>query len=154
MTSVGLPRDELLALSRKEEFLNNEVLHIGGGSNLLFLEDFGGLVLHSAIKGIKEYRKDDETVYAIAGAGEKWTDFVDWCLERNLAGVENLAHIPGEVGLDNARSSLSDEYSAKYLAFTGIPKVVKDVISLFSMISTILLSIFLIVFFQKRPENC
>ncbi len=89
---------ELLALSRKEEFLNNEVLHIGGGSNLLFLEDFGGLVLHSAIKGIKEYRKDDETVYAIAGAGEKWTDFVDWCLERNLAGVENLAHIPGEVG--------------------------------------------------------
>lgn len=69
---------ELLALSRKEEFMNNEVLHIGGGSNLLFLEDFGGLVLHSAIKGIKEYRKDDETVYAIAGAGEKWTDFVDW----------------------------------------------------------------------------
>ena len=51
-------------------------------------------MLHSAIKGIKEYRKDDETVYAIAGAGEKWTDFVDWCLERNLAGVENLAHIP------------------------------------------------------------
>ena len=89
---------ELLAISRREEFLNNEVLHIGGGSNLLFLNDFNGLVLHSTIKGIKEYRKDDDTVYAIAGAGEKWIDFVEWCLARNLAGVENLAHIPGEVG--------------------------------------------------------
>ena len=89
---------ELLALSRKEEFLNNEVLHIGGGSNLVFLSDFNGLVLHSAIKGITEYRKDSGTVYAIAGAGEKWTDFVEWCLDHGLAGVENLAHIPGEVG--------------------------------------------------------
>ncbi|MDE7438687.1 MAG: UDP-N-acetylmuramate dehydrogenase [Muribaculaceae bacterium] len=89
---------ELLALSRKEEFLNNQVLHIGGGSNLVFLSDFNGLVLHSGIKGIQEYRKDDDTVFAIVGAGEKWTDFVDWCIERNLAGVENLAHIPGEAG--------------------------------------------------------
>lgn len=89
---------ELLKLSRSEEFLNNEVLHIGGGSNLVFLHDYNGLVLHSAIKGIREYRKDDDTVYAIAGAGEKWEDFVEWCLARNLAGVENLAHIPGEVG--------------------------------------------------------
>lgn len=109
LTTFGIPvkaryfaeyssEKELLAISRREEFLNNEVLHIGGGSNLLFLNDFNGLVLHSTIKGIKEYRKDDDTVYAIVGAGEKWTDFVEWCLARNLAGVENLAHIPGEVG--------------------------------------------------------
>lgn len=89
---------ELLALSRREEFINNEVLHIGGGSNLVFLNDYNGLVLHSSIKGISEYRKDEDTVFAIVGAGEKWTDFVEWCLDRNLAGVENLAHIPGEVG--------------------------------------------------------
>lgn len=109
LTTFGIPvkaryfaeyssEKELLAISRREEFLNNEVLHIGGGSNLLFLNDFNGLVLHSTIKGIREYRKDDDTVYAIVGAGEKWTDFVEWCLARNLAGVENLAHIPGEVG--------------------------------------------------------
>ncbi len=109
LTTFGIPvtvkyfaeyssEKELLALSRKDEFINNEVLHIGGGSNLLFLNDFNGLVVHSAIKGIREYRKDDDTVFAIAGAGEKWDDFVEWCLERNLAGVENLAHIPGEVG--------------------------------------------------------
>ena len=89
---------ELLKLSRTDEFIDNEILHIGGGSNLLFCEDFNGLVLHSKIKGITRYDKDDETVFAIAGAGEKWTDFVAWCLRNGLEGVENLAGIPGEVG--------------------------------------------------------
>lgn len=109
LTTFGIPvkaryfaeyesEKELLAISRKPEFLENEVLHIGGGSNLLFLSDFNGLVLHSKVTGIKEYRKNDSEVFAIVGAGVKWVDFVDWALEHNLAGVENLAHIPGEVG--------------------------------------------------------
>lgn len=89
---------ELTKISRSEEFLNNEVLHIGGGSNLLFVNDFDGLVLHSAIKGIVRYDKNEDTVYAIASSGEKWTDFVDWCIAEGLGGVENLAGIPGEVG--------------------------------------------------------
>lgn len=89
---------ELLRLSRTQEFIENEVLHIGGGSNLLFTEDFNGLVLHSRIMGMRRYDKDSETVYAIVGAGEKWTDFVEWCLDEGLAGVENLSGIPGEVG--------------------------------------------------------
>ena len=41
---------ELVKISRSPEFSDNEVLHIGGGSNLLFVSDFDGLVLHSAIK--------------------------------------------------------------------------------------------------------
>lgn len=89
---------ELLKLSRTDEFINNELLHIGAGSNLLFINDFKGMVLHSGIKGIKQYRKNADTIYVIAGAGEKWTDLVDWCVDRNLAGLENLAGIPGEVG--------------------------------------------------------
>lgn len=89
---------ELLKISRSEEFINNNVLHIGGGSNLLFLEDYDGLILHSGIKGIKRYDKNQETAFLIAGAGEKWTDLVNFALENNLAGLENLAGIPGEVG--------------------------------------------------------
>lgn len=89
---------ELLMISRSDEFINNEVLHIGGGSNLLFTGNFDGLVLHSAMKGIVRYDKNDDTVFAIASAGEKWTDFVEWCIAEGLAGVENLAGIPGEVG--------------------------------------------------------
>lgn len=109
LTTFGIPakaklfaeytsEKELLKISRSDEFINNEVIHIGGGSNLLFVDDFNGLVLHSGIKGIKRYEKDADNVFAIAGAGVKWTDFVDWCVEQGLAGVENLAGIPGEVG--------------------------------------------------------
>lgn len=109
LTTFGIPvraryfaeyssEKELLKISRDERFINSQVLHIGGGSNLLFIGDYDGLVLHSSVKGIVRYDKDADTVYAIAGAGEKWTDFVEWTLEQGLGGVENLAGIPGEVG--------------------------------------------------------
>lgn len=90
--------DELLRISRTDVFINNEVLNLGGGSNLLFIHDFDGLVLHSRIDGILRYEKNPETVYAIAGAGVCWDTFVDWCLNHGLGGVENLAGIPGTVG--------------------------------------------------------
>lgn len=89
---------DLLALSRTPEFTDNEYLHIGSGSNLLFLNTFKGIVLHSRIKGITQYKKDEETVYVMSGAGEKWTDLVDWCISHGIAGLENMAGIPGEVG--------------------------------------------------------
>ena len=61
---------ELERLMRTPEFNDNELLQIGAGSNLLFVHDFNGIVLHSAIRGVTFYRKNDDTVYAIAGAGE------------------------------------------------------------------------------------
>lgn len=85
-------------LSRTEEFINNEVLHIGAGSNLLFVNDFDGLVLHSGIRGMVRYDKSSDCVYAIAGAGEKMDDFIVWAIEQGLGGLENLSGIPGEVG--------------------------------------------------------
>ena len=89
---------ELIAICRTEEYLNNRVLHIGGGSNLLFMADFNGMVLHSAVRGIRVYDKDPATTYVIAGAGERWTYLVDYCVSHGLAGMENMAGIPGEVG--------------------------------------------------------
>lgn len=89
---------ELTWISRQPEYLNNEVFHLGGGSNLLFVHDFNGLVLHSRIMERTIYRKDDQTVYAIAGAGENWADFVRWTIDQGLAGLENLSGIPGCVG--------------------------------------------------------
>lgn len=89
---------ELLEISRTEEFLNNDVLHIGGGSNLLFISDFDGMILHSAVKGIKDYKKDNDTVFVIAGAGEKLENLIEFAVGHGYAGLENLAGIPGEVG--------------------------------------------------------
>ncbi|MBQ7156982.1 MAG: UDP-N-acetylmuramate dehydrogenase [Bacteroidaceae bacterium] len=74
------------------------VLHIGGGSNLLFTHDYEGTILHSAIKGIEVIDSTDKDVLVKVGSGEVWDDFVAYCVQQNWGGVENLSLIPGEVG--------------------------------------------------------
>lgn len=85
-----------------EELLNKasskQLLILGGGSNILLTGDFDGMVLKNDIRGIREFREDQEYVYVKAGAGENWHQFVMYCLERNWGGVENLSLIPGNVG--------------------------------------------------------
>ena len=74
------------------------LLHIGGGSNLLFLSDFKGTILHSAIKGFSIEDESDEWIDIKAGAGEVWDDFVAYTVSEGWYGAENLSIIPGEVG--------------------------------------------------------
>ena len=73
-------------------------LHIGGGSNLLFLHDYEGIILHSAIKGCEVMSETDTAVDIRVGAGEVWDDFVAYTVDRQWYGAENLSLIPGEVG--------------------------------------------------------
>ena len=73
------------------------VLHIGGGSNLLFLSDFKGVVLHSAIGGI-ECEEQPDGIRLRVGAAVVWDDLVAYCVEHGFYGLENLSFIPGEVG--------------------------------------------------------
>lgn len=74
------------------------LLILGGGSNLLFTQDFDGLVLKNELKGIACFREDDDYYYVKASAGENWHGFVTYCVETGYAGVENLSLIPGNVG--------------------------------------------------------
>ena len=75
------------------------LLHIGGGSNLLFTGDYAGTVLHSAIYGRKIIgQPSPEETLLWVGAGEVWDELVAWCVEQGLYGLENLSLIPGEVG--------------------------------------------------------
>lgn len=78
--------------------ISSPYLHVGSGSNLLFLGDFEGTVLHSAIKSIELVNQDAEKVWLRVGAGVIWDDFVAYCVERGYYGAENLSLIPGEVG--------------------------------------------------------
>ena len=101
--------------------LARPVLHIGGGSNLLFTDDFKGTVLHSKIDFIEvldEFHSVSETsekencslhtngtsseiqqkVLVSVGAGVVFDDFCSWAAKEGLWGIENLSYIPGEVG--------------------------------------------------------
>ena len=73
-------------------------LQMGGGSNLLFIDNYPGTVLHSRIKGREVVKEDEDYVWLRAGAGEVWDELVAYCVENGWGGVENLSLIPGEVG--------------------------------------------------------
>lgn len=77
---------------------NDDVLMIGGGSNLLLTRDYPGLVILNNIKGLVVEYEDDEHVYIKAYSGEVWHDFVMHCVEKQWGGIENLSLIPGTVG--------------------------------------------------------
>ena len=83
--------------------LARPVLHIGGGSNLLFTDDFKGTILHSRINFIEILDEchgshDPHTILVSVGAGVVFDDFCAWAAKEGLWGVENLSYIPGEVG--------------------------------------------------------
>jgi len=82
----------------KQEKTAEPILILGGGSNILFTKNFNGLIIKNDIKGIELIKEDADYVYLKAGAGESWHSFVQYCIQKNLAGVENLSLIPGNVG--------------------------------------------------------
>lgn len=90
--------EEELELLVKEGRLRKPLLHIGGGSNLLFTRDFEGSVLHSRIVGREVVEEDTQAVFVRVGAGENWDDLVAWTVAQGWSGAENLSLIPGEVG--------------------------------------------------------
>lgn len=73
-------------------------LLLGGGSNVLILDDVPGTVYLNRISGIEILEDDGETALVEAGAGENWHELVLWSLDRGLCGLENLSLIPGLAG--------------------------------------------------------
>lgn len=76
----------------------DELLILGGGSNVLFTKDFAGTVLKNEMTGISLVKEDSEHFYVKAMAGEVWHHLVMYCVERQYQGIENMALIPGCVG--------------------------------------------------------
>lgn len=71
---------------------------LGSGANVLFAEDYQGLVIKNNLKGIKILSEDKESINLVVGSGEDWTELVAFAVEKNWSGIENLAFIPGTVG--------------------------------------------------------
>ncbi|MCB9207556.1 MAG: UDP-N-acetylmuramate dehydrogenase [Ignavibacteriales bacterium] len=76
----------------------NKTLILGGGSNILFTNNYDGTILKSAIIGIKEIKKDEDYVYLEVGSGVVWDELVNFAVNNNYGGIENLSLIPGTVG--------------------------------------------------------
>jgi len=90
--------EELCRLLSDEYFMECRSLHIGGGSNLLFVNDFDGIIVHSCIKGIETVCEETDSAVIRTGAGELWDAVVGYAVSNGLYGIENLSHIPGETG--------------------------------------------------------
>ena len=73
---------------------NEQILHIGQGSNLLFTKDFDGIILHSGMARARFI--DDETVEAQNGL--RLDDLIAQLTDMGYSGMEKLSLIPGEVG--------------------------------------------------------
>ncbi len=89
---------EFVALTQTATYRQQRSLTLGGGSNVLFLDDFKGLVIKNEIKGIETLHETDDYIIVRVGAGEVWHEFVMYCMQHNWGGIENLSLIPGTVG--------------------------------------------------------
>ena len=81
-----------------QQFHNEKILLLGGGSNILFTKPFDGAVIKNNLKGIELVNEDKDHYYVKVQAGENWHGFVRYCIEKNYAGLENLSLIPGNTG--------------------------------------------------------
>lgn len=88
--------NELSDLIRSKIHKNPFIL--SGGSNLLLMNDLDRLVIHMGLKGIEIQEETSNDVIVKVMAGEVWHEFILWCVEKGLGGLENLSLIPGYVG--------------------------------------------------------
>ena len=85
-------------LQSNKTWKDEKLLIIGEGSNILFLDDFDGIVIHPNIPGLYPIKEDRQHIWVQVGAGEIWDEFVKYCVDSQLGGVENLSLIPGTIG--------------------------------------------------------
>ncbi|WP_028488103.1 UDP-N-acetylmuramate dehydrogenase [Thiothrix lacustris] len=82
----------------QQEHPDLPLLFLGGGSNMLFVNDYPGLVVHMRLETLEVLGQDADYHYVRAGAGNNWHEFVRWTIDQGFAGLENLSLIPGTVG--------------------------------------------------------
>lgn len=85
-------------LEALQKFKDQPKFILGGGSNLLLKRDLHEVVFHINIKGISIESETADSVIIKAMAGENWHQFVQWTLDKDFGGLENLSLIPGNVG--------------------------------------------------------
>ncbi len=119
-------KEELQFFLQSEIAKKNKLLPIGGGSNLLFLSDFEGVILHSQLKEIEIENEDEDFIFVKVGSGVVWDSFVQHCVDNGWGGVENLSLIPGEVGASPVQNIGAYGVEAKDLIYSVEVVSIKD----------------------------
>jgi UDP-N-acetylmuramate dehydrogenase len=78
--------------------IDNNVVILGGGSNVLLTQHVDALVIKNNLLGKNIIAETDTTITVEAAAGEPWHQFVLWTIAQGFNGLENLSLIPGTVG--------------------------------------------------------
>ncbi|GHA01684.1 UDP-N-acetylenolpyruvoylglucosamine reductase [Ignatzschineria ureiclastica] len=78
--------------------LTSPILFLGGGSNILFTQDYSGTVVYNQLRGIEVLHQEQDSVFVRAMGGEVWHNFVVQMHRQGFYGLEYLALIPGTVG--------------------------------------------------------
>lgn len=106
LNTFGIPASAGLGIEIETEedlltipsFNPSRDLVLGGGSNIVLVDDIPGTVFLNRIGGIDRVGDDGDTCLVEVGAGESWHGLVQWTLDNNLGGLENLSLIPGCAG--------------------------------------------------------
>lgn len=89
---------EIEAFCTRQDLKQTKFYILGGGSNILFIDNIEGYILHPKLFGIEILEETSCKVLVKAQAGVKWHDLVCFCVQRGYGGIENLSYIPGTVG--------------------------------------------------------
>jgi len=91
--------DELIEFVKAADKSGEQVLILGGGSNLLISDSgFAGTVIRVESKGnALDYDACSGGMIEVS-AGEDWDKFVELTIEKGFADLESLSGIPGTVG--------------------------------------------------------
>ncbi len=95
---IAADEDEMFEILSAEALKPYPKFILGGGSNVLFTKVYEGLVIKNSITGIEIIKEDESSAIVEAGAGVNWYELVNYCVDKNLGGIENLALIPGTAG--------------------------------------------------------
>jgi UDP-N-acetylmuramate dehydrogenase len=90
--------DEAKSVVSAFDLHKTPVFVLGGGSNVVFTHDYPGLVVQPQISNIDRISEDDKYVRLAVGAGVALDSLIEYTVEHELSGLENLSLIPGNVG--------------------------------------------------------
>lgn len=89
--------EDLISVYRDPQWKSVPKFILGRGSNVLFTTSYAGMLLVNRIQGLT-HTQDEHHHYLHVSAGEDWPELVEWSVGHGIAGLENLALIPGCMG--------------------------------------------------------